>query len=165
MTVRGLSNLQRKIEALKYETRAQIEKAMELAAQDIVDLARALVPIDEMTLYDSIGWTWGEPPKGSITLARSRRKPSDGFRITVYAGDDKAYYARWVEFGTQPHNTAFGGGTAYGKRQLAGGGGLGHPGARAQPFFFPAYRASRKRARSRITRAINAAAKRQAKGG
>jgi HK97 gp10 family phage protein len=164
LTVKGLSSLQRKLSALPDAVKEQISKAMEAGAQDIVDLAQRLVPIDEMVLYESIGWTWGNPPKGSISLGRSKRRPGDGLRITVYAGNDKAFYARWVEFGTNPHNVASGGGTKAGKRSLASGGGLGHPGSSAKPFFFPAYRANRKRVRARITRATNAAAKKFAVG-
>lgn len=165
MTIKGLSKLQQKLAALPAAVKEEISKAMEQGAQEIVDFARRLVPVDEMTLYESIGWTWGEPPEGALVLARSKRRQGDGLRITVYAGGGEAFYARWVEFGTAPHNVARGGGTVAGRRSLASGGGLGHPGARAQPFFFPAYRASRKRIRSRISRATNAAARKQAARG
>lgn len=165
MTIKGLSKLQQKLAALPAAVKEEISKAMEQGAQEIVDFARRLVPVNEMTLYESIGWTWGEPPKGALVLARSKRRQGDGLRITVYAGGGEAFYARWVEFGTAPHNVARGGGTVAGRRSLASGGGLGHPGARAQPFFFPAYRASRKRIRSRISRATNAAARKQAARG
>lgn len=165
MTVKGLSKLQQKLAALPAAVKEEISKAMEQGAQEIVDFARRLVPVDEMTLYESIGWTWGDPPEGALVLAKSNRRQGDGLRITVYAGGGEAFYARWVEFGTAPHNVARGGGTVAGRRSLASGGGLGHPGARAQPFFFPAYRASRKRIRSRISRATNAAARKQAARG
>jgi HK97 gp10 family phage protein len=55
---------------------------------------------------------------------------------TIYVGDDEAYYARWIEFGTQ---------------KMA-----------AQPFFFVAYRALRKRSKSRIKRSQRKAAKKVA---
>jgi hypothetical protein len=73
--------------------------------------------------------------------------------ITIYAGSDEAFHARWVEFGTAPH--------------LNGGrfAGSSHPGTAAQPFFYPSYRATRKRAKGRVTRAVNKAAKRIAAGG
>jgi HK97 gp10 family phage protein len=165
LTVKGLSKLQQKLRALPGEVKSQISKAMETSAQEIVDMARNLVPVDELTLYESIGWTWGDPPKGSITLGRSQRNPGDGLRITIFAGNDEAFYARWIEFGTKPHNAALGGGTVSGKKSLAGGGGLGHPGTRAQPFFFVSYRANRRRVLSRISRATTAAARKQAARG
>lgn len=161
MTVQGLSKLQQKLRRLPEAAKERISKAMEDGADEIVRLAQNLVPVDEMTLYESIGWTYGDPPKGSITLGsvRRSRNSDDGLKITVYAGNSEAFYARWVEFGTQPHNVESGGGTVAGRRSLASGGGLGHPGSRARPFFYPAYRAVRRRVRSRITRATNRAAR------
>lgn len=164
MTIQGLSSLQRKLRALPDVVKDEISKAMEKGAQDVVELAQALVPIDEMELYESIGWTWGDPPRGSITIARSR-PTSGGLKITVYAGDDDAFYARWVEFGTAAHSVSKGGGTVAGKLRASKGFGLGHPGAKAQPFFFVSYRARRKSVTSRITRATNKAAKRVAASG
>lgn len=164
MTVRGLSKLQRKLRALPERAKDRISKALEESAEEIVRLAQNLVPIDEMTLYESIGWTYGDPPQGSISLGsvRQGRGRDDGLKITVFAGNDEAFYARWVEFGTKAHNVASGGGTVRGQQSLASGGGLGHPGASAQPFFYPAYRAVSRRVRSRITRATNRAAREEA---
>lgn len=164
LTVQGMSRLQRKLSRLPEIAKERIAKAMEDGAEQIVRTAQNLVPVDEMVLYESIGWTWGEPPSGSITLGRSRRRPGDGLRITVYAGNDEAFYARWVEFGTSPHNVERGGGTVSGRRRASIGAGLGHPGATAQPFFFPAYRANRRSVRSGISRAVNRAAKEVATG-
>jgi hypothetical protein len=85
--------------------------------------------------------------------------------ITVYAGSDEVFWARWVEFGTAPHNTAKGGGTKLGKLIGSVGGGIQHPGTAARPFFYVSYRALRRRVRGRITRGINKAAKQVAAGG
>lgn len=165
MTVKGLDRLRRKLASLPDVAKEDIAKSLEKGAEQIVSLAQSLVPIDDMTLYDSIGWTWGEAPKGSLTLASAtRRRGSDTLRITVYAGNSEAFYARWVEFGTAPHNTASGGGRASAKQNRASGY-LGHPGAAASPFFFPAYRANRRRVRRGIATAVNGAAKKVAKGG
>jgi HK97 gp10 family phage protein len=62
--------------------------------------------------------------------------------MRIVAGDAKAWYARLVEFGTAPH--------------VNGGrfAGTLHPGASPRPFFYPVFRANRRRARSRLTRAI-----------
>ena len=81
-------------------------------------------------------------------------KNQNDLRISIYAGDDKAFYARWIEFGTKPHNVAKGGGNKghRGEAHL-------HPGTRAYPFFFPSYRANQKKMKSRVNRAINKAAK------
>lgn len=131
--VKGLDRLQRKLVRLPQVARDEIRNALAQSAREIADLAESLVPQDTGKLAGSIGWTWGDAPKGSMTLARGQ---AGGLTVTVYAGDDDAFYARWVEFGTQ---------------KMA-----------AQPFFFVSYRALRKRASSRIKRAQTRAAKKVA---
>ncbi len=164
-TIKGLKRLQKKLDKLPDAAKKRIREAMEKGADEIVGMMQNLVPIgDTMRLHDSIGWTWGRAPKGSMTIGKVESTGGD-LTITIYAGDDEAWYSRFVEFGTAPHNAASGGGTKAGQKQLASGGGLGHPGSAAQPFFFVSYRANRKRVKSRITRAINKAAKDVAAGG
>jgi HK97 gp10 family phage protein len=120
------------------EAKISIQSALEQSADEIVELAKSLVPKDTGDLRDSIGWTYGKVPRGAITLGKVfASKLATDLTITVYAGNSEAYYARWVEFGTQ---------------KMA-----------AQPYFYPAYRALRKRAKSRTSRAINKAAKAVAK--
>lgn len=128
--------LKRKLTAIPDAVKGEIRKALEEGAEEIARMARSLVPVGSTGhLHDSIGWTWGDSPKGSIAIA-TVGGPND-LRIVVYAGDEKAYYARWVEFGTS----------------------LGQP---PQPFFFPAYRAVRKRIKAKVNRAVKAAAKKVA---
>ena len=128
---------------------------MEEAAKDLVALMKSLVPVDRGDLQASIDWTWGEAPEGTLAM--------DSFgegekQITIHAGAglDIPAVARWVEFGTAPHNVAKGGGTKAGQSQLAAGKGKPHPGARAKPYFFPAYRAKKKAILARMRRAIKA---------
>lgn len=136
-TVLGLESLRRKLKAIPQEAKAEIRKALEASAEEIVRLAKNLVPVDDGDLQMSISWTWGAAPKGSMVLG-SVIGPSDknDLTITIYAGGGEAFYARWIEFGTQKMS--------------------------AQPFFLPAYRANRKRARARISRGVNKAAKKVA---
>jgi HK97 gp10 family phage protein len=143
MVISGLEHLRAKIRALPDEARAEIRRAMEQSADEVVAMARRLVPVDSGALRDSIGWTWGEPPKGSIVLAKS---DPNAEAITIFAGsrdkslgDRDAFYVRWVEFGTVT--------------------------AAAHPFFFPSWRALRKRAKSRNARAVSKAFKKVAAGG
>jgi hypothetical protein len=100
---------------------------------------------------DEIGWTYGRAPKGSMSLATVESLGGD-LTITIYAGDSEAYYARWIEFGTSAH--------------IAGGkfAGAQIPAQPARPYFYVSFRANRKRVKSRITRAINKAAKEVAAG-
>jgi HK97 gp10 family phage protein len=163
-TIRGLDKLNRKLRALPKAAEAAIKTAMAQGADEIVALAKSLVPVDTGELRKSIGWTWGDAPKGTMNIA-SVGDAEGKLRITIYAGSDDAFYARWVEFGTKRHSVAKGGGTKRGQRALARGGGIAHPGATAKPFFYVSYRALRKRTKSRITRAINKSAKQVAAGG
>lgn len=142
--VEGLDSLRRKLTlAIPYRVRQRTRAAMEKGAGEIVAMAKALAPVlsehdprrKAGALRDSIGWTWGDAPKGAIVLAQSAS--FEGERITIYAGDSEAFYARWVEFGTQ---------------KMA-----------AIPFFFPSYRALRKRVKGRITREMKKAIREGAK--
>lgn len=135
------AELEKKLKRLPDAVKAQIRKAMEAGADEIVALAKSLVPVDSGALKDSIGWTWGRAPKGAMTLAKvASNQLGAELTLTIYAGNsDAGWYARFVEFGTRN--------------------------AAAQPFFFVSYRALRRRVRSRITRSITKSAKRVAAGG
>lgn len=134
-TVLNAQRLNRKLAALPDVAKAEIRPALEKSAQEIVALAKSLVPVDQGDLRDSIGWTWGTAPKGSIKIGAV---VSGDLTVTIFAGNSEAFYARWVEFGTQK--------------------------MRARPYFYPAYRALRKRSKSRIKRAGTKAAKKVAAG-
>lgn len=121
----GVQKLNRKLGKIPAAVREEVRTAMVRSAREIADLAEVLVPQDTGRLAGSIGWTWGEAPRGALSLGKVAT--GGDMTITVYAGDREAFYARWVEFGTVK--------------------------VAAQPFFFPAYRALRKRSKSRIRRA------------
>lgn len=104
--------------------------ALEKSADEIVAEMKRRTPVDTGGLQMSISWTWGQAPKGAITLARS--KPTQGrLRITIYAGGGDQFYAWFVEFGTKT--------------------------ILAQPFFFPTWRQYRAGAKRRLTTAIRKA--------
>ena len=144
-TILGRAKLERKLRRLPDAARTQIRAAMEVAANDIVEMMRNLVPYKTGALYDSIGWSWGSAPKGSLIVAQVKGKLGSDLTITIYAGsrdkargDADAYYARWVEFGTQ---------------KMA-----------AQPYFFVSWRANKKSAQSGIRRAVRKSARDVAAG-
>lgn len=151
-SIRGLENLQKKLDRLPTVVKERIRKAMEEGAEEIVAMAKSLVATDTGALKSSIGWTWGRAPKGAMAIASVQSVGGD-LTITVYAGNSEAFYSRWIEFGTAAH-------TAGGMFE-----GATIPGVAAKPFFFVSYRANRKKVKSRITRAINKAAKEVAAGG
>ena len=165
-TILGLAKLDRKLRRLPQVALNEIRTAMEAAAEQIVALARSLAPHGETgDLQDSIGWTWGAPPRGSLTLGKIARSAlGKDLTITIYAGNDKAFYARWVEFGTAAHTIKARNFPALGPRGRYGYE-VDHPGATAQPFFYPAFRANRKEVKRKIGAATRRAARKVAKGG
>lgn len=145
--LKGLPQLKAKLIKLKQETMHSVRPSMEAAAQEIVDMMKRLVPVQHGDLQDSIGWTWGEAPKRSISMTHGIA----GNKITIFAGNEVAYYARWVEFGTAPHINE-------GRFQ-----GTENPGTRPRPFFYPAYRALRKKSKLTIQKAIREGVRKIAK--
>ncbi|KPF47070.1 HK97-gp10 family putative phage morphogenesis protein [Rhizobium sp. AAP43] len=150
--VQGIRELEAKLAAIPPRVVKLTRKAMEKSAQELVDMMKRLVPTESGDLRDSIGWTWGDAPTGSFTIFQVRNSKAEeasygALRITVFAGNKEAFYAHFVEFGTAPHNVSRGGGNKSFKGKP-----VPHPGARAQPFFYPAWRALRKRIQSRIKR-------------
>lgn len=142
-----------KLKAMPLAARAAIRTALKTGSDQIVGMQKRLVPIDSGDLRDSIRAEWGD-----VALASSANLASAGggttlikgdpdLTVTIVAGNDTAYYARFVEFGTAPHEQ---GGWAEGTQ---------HPGTRPRPFFYGPWRASRKRLKGNVSRAINKAAK------
>lgn len=129
--VQGLANFQRQWGAIPAKVRAEVRKAMEDVADEIVAQMYSVAPHRTGDLAGSIGWTWGDGPKGSFIIGTVGRSEYATMRITIYAGDKDAFYARFHEFGT-----------------------VNMP---ANPFFYPVWRVKRKSAKNRITRAMNKA--------
>lgn len=139
-TILNRARLQRKLDRLPAAAKSAIKGAMAEAADDIVRMMKSLVPEDSGALKESIGWTWGKDvPKGAVIAAVVKSALGNDLTITVYAGSDEAFWARWAEFGT-----------------------VKMP---AQPYFYVSYRANRKAAKRKIRKATRDAARKVAKGG
>lgn len=154
-TIIGLTKLQKKLDRLPKVAKEQIREAMASAADEIVAMMKSLVPVLREpgkrrvagALRDSIGWTWGQAPRGSFAVATMKGAGVGGdLTITIYAGSrDKglgsadAFYVRWIEFGTEK--------------------------MRAQPFFYVSWRANKKGARRKVRAAVRKSARQVAKGG
>jgi HK97 gp10 family phage protein len=131
-------------------------EAMEEGAKEIVEYMGGLVPQRSGELRDSIKWTWGDAPKGSLVIDEVRSGANAGsqyatLRITIYVD---AWYAHFVEFGTQAHSLTKGASVLSGKRQGQGG---THPGTTAQPFFYPGWKAKKAEFNRKIKAAVQAA--------
>lgn len=140
--VRNKDKLFSKLKQLAPETAKAIGQEAIKAGSDMVSIARSYVPVDKGDLRDSIVMT----PGGQQTPAYSQ---PGGAQVVpehaalVTAGNSKARYPHLVEYGARAH-------TAGGVFE-----GAAHPGAPAQPFFWPAFRLLRKGFRPRMTRAMN----------
>lgn len=142
--LRGLPELRRKLERLRTATAPAVRAAMEQGAQATVDMMKRMAPEDDGDLKASIAWTWGKAPSGSISVARAKAGDNT---MTIYAGNEKAYYARFVEFGTAPRVN---------KGKFAG---TLNPGTPPQPFFYPSWRANKKQFNKLLRDAIRKAVK------
>lgn len=147
-SMKGRRELLARLEKIQGAPRKAARDALEKGAQQIVATAKNFVPAKTGALRDSIGYTFGayrpENPNVRGVSASSGGADPD-LSVTVHAGNAKAYYASFVEFGTSPHD--------------AGGifKGALHPGTAAQPFFFPAYRINARSVKARVTRAMRKA--------
>lgn len=146
MRIRNLDSFKRKLRLLPQIAKDEIRRGLEQSADEIVNLMKRMVPVDEGKLRDSIGWTWGAPPEGASVFTQAAGDA--GTVITIYAGDRNTVVtnARGVEF-----QNAF-------IQEF----GAKHRGA--SPFFRPAWRLSRKRAQNRISRSLGRAARKVASG-
>lgn len=145
MKIQNLERFRRKLRNLPKVARDEIRKALEKSADEVVDLMKRMVPVDQGTLRDSIGWTWGEAPDGAMVF--SKVAAEEGFAITIYAGNNATY----VSGSRVDYQNAF-------LQEF------GSVNMKANPFFRPAWRLNKKRAQSRVRRSIGRAARKVAAG-
>jgi hypothetical protein len=141
----GRDKVRRKLRTLPDIVVQEVRSGLAIAAQDVVDMQKRLVAVDDGDLRDSIRWQYGNEAR--TKYSQCGRGVKDALSVRITAGNTKVRYAHLVEFGAAPH--------------IAGGifEGASHPGAAAQPFFYPAYRARKKAAVSRIKRSMRRGAK------
>jgi HK97 gp10 family phage protein len=164
MAIKGLRELNRKLKWIPKAAKEAANDNVIAAAREVAALQKSLVEEKSGDLKDSIHVTLpGQttPPysqPGGATTARESQ-------AIITAGDTKVRYAHLVEFGTKAHVIKSKDGvTPMGKGGIFGTV-VNHPGATAKPFFWPAWRALRKRAKRKISTGINKAIKAAATGG
>lgn len=142
VSIDGLDDVLRRFDALPELVRQKWRAAMERAAIRIVAMMKRLCPVKEGTLRDSIGWTWGAAPEGSVVLGGLGASASD-IDLTIYAGSAATIVtnSRGVKF----QNARI---QEFGTKNLP-----------AHPYFYPAWRQNKKGMRSSEIAAIRAAAK------
>ena len=147
-SVEGMTGLQARFRALPVEVRRAVRAEMERIAAEIVAQMRRLAPRDTGRLAQSIGWTWGSPPDGSIAVTSIDGAVGD--KLTIYAGGEatrEVYVPPKVE--GRIYQPGAGGTTDYAVWQE-----FGTVKMQANPFFWPSIRAARRS----INRRLNAAA-------
>lgn len=132
--VQGLDRLNARFAAIPAKVREAAKAELERSAEEICATMRRFASRGRTgKMAASVGWTWGDAPAGTMKIGTVGGKEYGALSITIYAGGGDAFYARFQEFGT---------------REM-----------RAHPFFFPAWRAHKKKVKARLTRAINKAIK------
>ncbi|MGV6872552.1 HK97-gp10 family putative phage morphogenesis protein [Pseudochelatococcus sp. B33] len=163
----GRESLLRKMKAMPPAVRSAIKQALAQGADEITAMQKRLVQVKDGDLRDSITQTWGG---GKVRYAsvgtRYEDKGDPDLTVRLSAGNAQVRYAHLVEFGTGPHSVAKGA-----RRKYSGmvhaltskGKARQHPGSKPQPFFFPPYRALRRRVLSRVSRATSRAVRSMAR--
>lgn len=123
--------------------------AIKQGADEIVAAQKRMAPKRTGRLANSIvASTGGNLPKyASVGIGGGGGAGDPDLTVVISAGNTNVRYAHLVEFGTAPHTV---GGIYEGAQ---------HPGAKPAAFFYPVYRAYKKRVKARITRATKKAAK------
>ena len=144
MAFKNRDRLRRKLKVLPVEVRKAVRMQLRANGQELADMQRRLVPVDEMHLKNSI----------------KTQDVSTSTRIAVRnsVGGRKAPYARWVEFGTasraaepaRPNKSIR-------RRKVMLAPKAAHHGMAARPFFWPSYRALKKRMKRRTSTAAKKA--------
>lgn len=118
----GRERLKRRFKRLPVLAKEEAKKGFASGADEIVAMMKRLAPRKKGNLVRAIHWMWAKARGASGLIA-----------LRIRAWSPKVKYAHLVEFGTAPHKQ---GGRFKGTE---------HPGTRPQPFFYPSYRALKKR--------------------
>lgn len=127
-----LDRLTRRLKAIPVAVKEAVTPALMKSGEEIADRMRAFAPEDTGDLKESIAVT----PPGGTTPPYSQPGGStvaEENQVLITAGNTDVRYPHLVEHGTAD--------------------------APAQPFFWPGYRLTRKRAANRVKRAIGKAVK------
>lgn len=162
MAIEGLDRVTRRIALIPKRALEALAEQLETNAIALVAEMKRLAPKESGKLAGSIGWTWGDAPKGSMTLGTvmSGRRKGRGFRvmrITIYAGGTEATKRSQARSsGTRIRDKNRSGSfdtdvailQEFGTSKMA-----------ANPFFYPTYRAKKSAMKSAATRAFKKAVK------
>jgi HK97 gp10 family phage protein len=138
----GRDRMRKVLKALPKTVRAELRRGILEAAEKVADDQRSLAPVRTGALRDSIKVTPGDENLPLYASLKSRRTEKDPeLSAIITAGNTKVRYAHLVEFGTAPHIN---------QGEFPG---TSNPGAPAEPFFYPAFRAGKRKAQATINKA------------
>ncbi len=135
VTVSGLDALRRKLQAMQAQVKAEVQASLEQSGAEMVATARALAPVDEGELRDSI--VMSKPGELTPLYGGGGQRKVGDLAVRVTAGDARTRYAFHIEAGTS---------------KMA-----------ARPYFWPAYRVLKKKIKGRTSRAIGKAVRKAVK--
>lgn len=147
LSAAAIANITKRMRAVPKELQRAAEAELLRSGENMAKDMRRDAPEDDGDLRDSIA-------------VKPIEDEADQVVVRVSAGDEKAFYANMVEFGTK-------GTAAEASRQdrrfrrtaVMTKGSRGHAATPAQPFFFPNYRRHKKRVRTALLRVLRNTAK------
>ena len=148
---RGVQSFKSRLKRIPPLVREEARDALRRNAIELQTAIKTAAPRDSGDLAESIAWQWSDGTRIKYSQrGKSKSVPARGnvIAVRVSAGNARVRYAHLVEFGAAPH-------VAGGKFK-----GAQHPGAPAQPFFYPTYRARKRRVKNNMRRVLRAAVKR-----
>lgn len=156
--VQNAARLERRLKAIPKAVKKGVRAAVEAGAGEVVAAQRRLAPKKSGKLARSIRYTMGDqsPPRYAALKSEGQRGDPETTAI-ITAGNSEVRTAHITEFGSAPHVQ---GGIFEGAEPA-----VTHPGTDPQPFFYPGYRLTKKRVKSRVSRAVSKAARDAAGGG
>lgn len=162
--VDGLDRFNARWRKIPKAARVNVRAAMERTAAEIVDEMKRRAPSDTGALRDSIDWSWGGAPEGALTIGKVGGREYGALRIVIFAGGERASRKKGggIKWRSLSH-------IKKGAFMLFRSPGFSHDYAKyqefgtvkmpANPFFYPVWRARRRRVKVRISRAISKAIK------
>ena len=78
--------------------------AMEKGATETVAMMKRLVPVETGELRDSIGWTWGDAPAGSLIIGTVGGTNTRRCASSIYAGNEKTRVGSRNQFQLAAHH-------------------------------------------------------------
>lgn len=140
--ITGRDKMRIVLQRLPKETRLEIRNSILAGAEDTANMQRRLAPVQTGKLRRSIVVTPADQDLPRYAQLKSRRTTKDPFLAAIVsAGNSEVRYAHLVEFGTAPHQN---------EGEFAG---TMNPGTPPRPYFYPGFRAMKKRAQNKINKA------------